>query len=316
MSSYGFHSSTSWPRGSALLWVLLAVACTPAPPPPSKEVVAAPDVARVNGETISAEELAHFLEAESLNASLPQERAQGLRKLIRQKVLAQEARRNGFSSTSDEARASGWLGEDEGEQGEDFSLRQARAYLVVQEFLQDRLDADDEISLSDLLTYYEHNMESYQIDDQYRVLEILVQDREEAEQIRKQLKPGDFRGFRELAKSVSIGVGADSGGDLGLFQRGQLPPRFEDLIFSLKVGQISEVFQSELGHHIFTVEEIIPRHAQKFYEVMQDIFEHLVAEQERQGLDQLVNKIMDSASIEIFDPVLSRDWSKTDAQLP
>ncbi len=39
----------------------------------------------------------------------------------------------------------------------------------------------------------------------------------------------------------------DNAGDLGYFPRGQMVQAFEDVAFSMEAGQVSEVFQSEIG---------------------------------------------------------------------
>ncbi len=53
------------------------------------------------------------------------------------------------------------------------------------------------------------------------------------------------------------------------------------------------------------MEEWIPRHAQKFHEVQEAIFEKLVGEKESVALDEYVNQLFQSASIEVHDRTLS-----------
>jgi parvulin-like peptidyl-prolyl isomerase len=57
--------------------------------------------------------------------------------------------------------------------------------------------------------------------------------------------------FAALARQYSDHAeSADKGGDLGSFARGTMPPRFEQIAFSLKVGQISDIVGTSLGFHI------------------------------------------------------------------
>lgn len=312
-SSQRFRVSVGW----LLLSVAMSVQCAQEKPKPISQPPLITDLAKVNDETITSYELDLFLKEEAVNGQNQSARRAGLSRLIRQKVIAQEARRAGFSATEQEAREFGWTPPQvEDPDIEDFSLLRVIDYLVIQEFLANRIQAEEEISLRRLLQHYEVNQAEYQTESQRRVLEILVQNRQAAEALRKELTQGDFRQFRDQASRLSTGVGAEWGGDLGLFKRGELPPRFEEVIFALKVGEVSQAFQSELGYHLFTIEELIPRHAQKFYEVQEQIFEEMVSEKERQELDKLVNQMMESASIEILDPNLERDWRKSDGQLP
>jgi len=45
----------------------------------------------------------------------------------------------------------------------------------------------------------------------------------------------------------------DNGGDLGYFARGKMVPAFEDVVFDMEIGQVSDVFQTEFGVHIAKV---------------------------------------------------------------
>jgi parvulin-like peptidyl-prolyl isomerase len=62
--------------------------------------------------------------------------------------------------------------------------------------------------------------------------------------------------FTETAKQFSEGPNAENGGDLGFISKGTLGLlEFEEKVFSMDVGQISEPFETRLGFHVVTVEE-------------------------------------------------------------
>ncbi len=70
--------------------------------------------------------------------------------------------------------------------------------------------------------------------------------------IKRRLDNGED--FATLAKQFSEDPSAASGGDLGFIKKGTLSElKFEEMVFSLNVGQISDVFESRLGFHIVTV---------------------------------------------------------------
>ncbi|HEU4598058.1 MAG TPA: peptidylprolyl isomerase [Pyrinomonadaceae bacterium] len=65
--------------------------------------------------------------------------------------------------------------------------------------------------------------------------------------------------FSALAREFSTDPGSrEQGGDLGWFGRGVMVKPFEDTAFGLKVGEISEVFESPFGFHIVKLEERRP----------------------------------------------------------
>ena len=71
--------------------------------------------------------------------------------------------------------------------------------------------------------------------------------------------------FAELAREVSQDPGsAAQGGDLGFFSRGDMVRPFEEAVFDLEPGELSEVVQSPYGVHLIRLEE---RRASGFDEV-------------------------------------------------
>jgi parvulin-like peptidyl-prolyl isomerase len=60
----------------------------------------------------------------------------------------------------------------------------------------------------------------------------------------------DGADFAELAKTNSDCPSGASGGDLGLFGRGQMVPEFETAAFSMEIGQTSGVIETAFGYHL------------------------------------------------------------------
>ena len=71
--------------------------------------------------------------------------------------------------------------------------------------------------------------------------------RRKAEEIRKQVTPANFR--QMAARSDEPGAG-ERGGDLGLWNPGQMVPDFEKAVRAIKPGEISDVIETSFGYHI------------------------------------------------------------------
>lgn len=56
--------------------------------------------------------------------------------------------------------------------------------------------------------------------------------------------------FAEMAKFHSMDGSAQQGGYLGEFSRGKMVPEFEEVVYNLREGEISEVFETQFGFHI------------------------------------------------------------------
>jgi parvulin-like peptidyl-prolyl isomerase len=59
--------------------------------------------------------------------------------------------------------------------------------------------------------------------------------------------------FADLARANSQGPTAAQGGDIGYFKHGQLAQPLEDLVFRMKVGDVSDVVRTKLGFVILQV---------------------------------------------------------------
>jgi parvulin-like peptidyl-prolyl isomerase len=89
--------------------------------------------------------------------------------------------------------------------------------------------------------------------EQVHARHILLDSEEEAKKVLEELKAG--ADFAELARKYSKDEDTkENGGDLGWFPKGEWEPAFDAVVFSLKVGEISDVVRTSRGYHIIKVE--------------------------------------------------------------
>ncbi|MCC6648524.1 MAG: peptidylprolyl isomerase [Polyangiaceae bacterium] len=62
--------------------------------------------------------------------------------------------------------------------------------------------------------------------------------------------------FEAVAREVSDDTSAWEGGDLGCFQKGRMVKPFEDAVFAMKPGDVSDVIETEYGFHVIKLEAI------------------------------------------------------------
>jgi len=65
----------------------------------------------------------------------------------------------------------------------------------------------------------------------------------------------DGANFEDIAKKYSDGPSAADGGALGTFERGKLARQIEDVTFSLKSGEVTNVIQTKQGYVILKVDD-------------------------------------------------------------
>jgi peptidyl-prolyl cis-trans isomerase D len=137
-------------------------------------------------------------------------------------------------------------------------------------------------------SYYERNINQYSQPEQRRARHILftsspqdppdIREKklQQAEDVLQQARAG--ADFAELARLYSEGPSGPQGGDLGLFSRGRLVKPFEEAVFALEKGGISDIVETSFGYHIIKLEEIVPPHLTPLAEVQEDIRANLSKE--------------------------------------
>ena len=100
--------------------------------------------------------------------------------------------------------------------------------------------------------------------------------------------------FSALAKELSEDPGSrNSGGDLGWLERGFTDPAFEESLFALGAGSISEPVKSAEGWHVIQLREVRAEVAKPFEDVREELrTEYVAAERDRQ-LGELAGRMVD-----------------------
>jgi len=124
------------------------------------------------------------------------------------------------------------------------------------------------VSEQELRDYYRHNVADTSRAEQRRAAHILLQldpkanaeerarVRAQAERLLQQVRANPQR-FAELARQHSQDPGsAARGGDLDWFGRGAMVKPFEEAVFALRKGEISDIVETEFGLHIIQLLDV------------------------------------------------------------
>jgi len=163
------------------------------------------------------------------------------------------------------------------------------------------LKTNDEPTEEDLKKFYEERSSIYVTPEERRSSHIMLTIepgaskeaidavKNKALDIRKKLEEGGD--FAALAKQYSEDPGsAQVGGDMGFFAMGKTPdPAYEEAMFKLKVGEISQPVLSAFGYHLIKLDEIREQKTKPFEEVKSD----LVAEYKHGITDRLFFELSD-----------------------
>ncbi len=133
--------------------------------------------------------------------------------------------------------------------------------------MAEKIEASDE----KIRAYYDDNKESFRNEEQRSASHILfaLEQQEVAQQVLQQLKEGGD--FATLAKEHSIDAGsAQAGGSIGFFGRGAMVPEFEEAVFAMQEGEVSDLVQTQFGYHIIRMDSITAEQIQGFESVKEE----------------------------------------------
>ncbi|QRQ86131.1 SurA N-terminal domain-containing protein [Cupriavidus oxalaticus] len=140
-------------------------------------------------------------------------------------------------------------------------------YLVLS---GEALAAAQPVTPEELKSYYESNIARFRTDEQRRASHILIAAPKDAPAAERQAAKDKAaklldelrkhpETFADVAKKQSQDPGsAAQGGDLGFMGRGALVKPFEDAMYALKDGQISNVVETDYGYHLIKLTGIKP----------------------------------------------------------
>ena len=167
---------------------------------------------------------------------------------------------------------------------------------------QVKMEAGISVTDADLQRMYSQNLEAFRTPERVKARHILLKTQgkpasEEAaikakgDSILKQIKGGGD--FAKLAKENSEDPGSGAnGGDLGdWITHGQMVAAFDKAIFSLKVGEISDLVKTEYGYHIVQTLAHQDAGVRTFAEVKTE----LAAQWKKQRVNDLVQQASDKA---------------------
>ena len=148
-----------------------------------------------------------------------------------------------------------------------------------------------QISETDLKSFYDQNVARLSGNEERRASHILInapKDAPAAERQKAKLQAEELLKtvraapdtFGEVAKKNSQDAGsAAKGGDLDYFARGAMVKPFEDAVFAMKKGDISDVVESDFGFHIIKLTDIKTPKQRTFEELRAGIESDLKTQQ-------------------------------------
>ena len=217
-------------------------------------------------------------------AASPQESVAVLNKLVNLAILASQARSEGLADNPEVAAA----------------LEIAEIEVLAQAALRNHITThpitDEELNEAFAARY------SSEARTEYKARHILVENEEQARDLIRSLEAGED--FAALAKANSSGPSGPNGGDLGLFEAGQMVAPFSEATQKLDKGQFTkDPVQTQFGWHVILLED--RREADPV--ALEDVKEQLLAELHRERAAAYMGKARQAVKVEVTPPPQEAD---------
>jgi parvulin-like peptidyl-prolyl isomerase len=158
-------------------------------------------------------------------------------------------------------------------------------------------------SQEDIRKYYEENQDQFKSGERLRVAHIVKYVNWQTDE--QTAYEAISRAYEELENGTAFEVVvdkytdcADSGGDLGFVIRGQMVEEFEDVVFNLGAGQVSDIFRTRFGFHIAKVYSREPATVAAFEDVKSRVTELVKEKMRSEALDSFIDGLKSEAKIE------------------
>ena len=308
---------------SVLLAVsLMSSACarTEQKPEPSKVVVATVNGTDITGDTFLSE-YNSFKRRTKINEEADSNLERRLRdgvmeRIIYNTLINEEAQKAGIDipgSAEDigvdkliegfsPARLKSAL-EKEGQSYQEWAEKYKRN-LIVEKLILVKVAPMVHIPEKRIKKYFKEHPEEFKVPRRVHAYQIMTHTLSEADEIRNELLEG--ADFAEQAKKYSKSPDAADGGDLGIFARGQMPKEFDDILFKLKLKEISKVVASPYGYHVFKVVEEFKPSKMKYAEAKDRIFNRMFNEELEKKFKEWIEEIRKKADVVIYSERLYR----------
>ncbi|MFF8801952.1 MULTISPECIES: peptidylprolyl isomerase [unclassified Methylobacterium] len=249
-----------------------------APAPVSAAVPPETVVARINGQPVTAADLA--LAAEDPALSLP-----GVDEAAKQNLLVDYMIDLKVGAQAAEAAKVGDTPE----------FKRKLAYFRDKLLLDDYLEREAKKAVTPEAgkALYDQTVKSMKPEEEVRARHILVESEDEAKKIAARIKGGED--FAKIAGEVSKDPGSKTeGGDLGWFTQERMVKPFADAAFKMTPGQVSDPVKTQFGWHVLRVEEKRTKPVPTFDEMKEQIDQYLT----RKAQQDTIVKLREAAKVE------------------
>ncbi len=242
-------------------------------------------VAEVGGRAITANdlEMIFFVVPIWSPEQVDSAKTEALNELIENKLFALEGERMGYGETEEITR------------NLDYVKRRAMVGQLYRKEVLERVSVDEE----EMKRFYGR------LGQEVKARHILVSSQEAADSLYRELTKENGSNFENLAKEHSLDEATrERGGDLGWLGWGKMPDEFQEVAFSLRIGETGTPVNTRQGYHIIKVEDRRKVDRKPYEEERKRIRQQLETAKLNRLSSEYLGGVKKEAKIEVDEDVL------------
>ena len=242
-------------------------------------------VAKVCGKEIKKEDVVNFANMLGPQLTMQFQSKDGVKKLVEEMVNQAMLYNQALDEKLDES--------------DEYKLEMAKAKenILTNMAFKNALKCDEPTD-EELKNYYEEFKDEFSEAESRSASHILVKDEAKAKELKAKIDAGED--FASLAKDHSSCPSKANGGDLGTFQRGQMVKEFDDKVFSMDLGEVSEPVKTQFGYHIIKLNKINEAKIRPFEEVKDEVRAHVMQIKQMNAFKKVIDGLKDKYKPEIL----------------
>ena len=265
---------------------------------------------------------------EQIKQSMPQLKQRAVEQAIGAKLLLDQANKMDFEVSGDEidaelAKMQTQAGGEEAfnkiveEQKMDVEeiKKTIKEGKKVDKLVEQIATGAEEPTVEEIEEHFEANKDQFDAPEQAEAQHILIKPagddddaksaaRAKIEDLKKQVEEG--ADFSKMAEEHSeCPSGKQGGGSLGSFGRGMMVPEFDAAVFSMEIGALSDIIETQFGYHIIMKTGQTEASSKEFAEVEPQIKDMLRHSKRGQLIGEYVEELKSKANIEDVEELKS-----------
>lgn len=233
-------------------------------------------VAVVNGKEITKDNVLQFLNAIGPQMAMQFQSPDGIKRVIDELVNQELLYLNAVE-----------LEYDKDKEFNDI-LEQTKTNLL-KDYAVNKLIRDITADEEEYEEYFNSNKNLFEKEETAVASHILVDSEEKANEIISEINEG--LDFAEAASKYSSCPSKEAGGSLGEFGKGQMVKEFEDKVFSMNEGEISEPVQTQFGYHIIKLDNLNSPTESTYDEVKEQVQKQLLLQKQQYAYLQKIDAL-------------------------